>query len=207
LLGNFVNQHFYKKYGEGFDSPLPESLFVQNLPLSAGKPCVWVDVPTSRGKMSKSGTSWTRRIEAEIIAEQIKALIDSDEGSAYTFGVITFYAAQREEIKDVMRTKYGITEEQYRLGERLKIGTVDAFQGMEFDIVFLSTVRDSSGARGRYPFGRLTTENLLCVSMSRQKRLLVSVGDMTLFETERAKSDVPSLNGFAKLCKEFGVRI
>lgn len=51
--------------------------------------------------------------------------------------------------------KYGITEraqdgtwqicQEYRFldngEERLRIGTVDAFQGMEFDIVFLSMVR------------------------------------------------------------------
>jgi energy-coupling factor transporter ATP-binding protein EcfA2 len=203
LLGRFVNDSFYAPYGECFESPLPENLFAQNLPLSGGKPCVWIDVPLHKGKMSQAGESWTRKIEAETIAEQIKNLIDSGEGKNYTFGVITFYAAQRNMIVDVLSEKHGITEIQYKIGTRLKVGTVDAFQGMEFDVVFLSTVRDESGIRKR-PFGRLTTENLLCVSMSRQKRLLIVVGDMKLFETDQAKKSVPALSGFVKLCRDSG---
>ena len=60
--------------------------------------------------------------------------MSSEEGKGLTFGVISFYKAQALRIERALK----------RLGAdegRLKVGTVDSFQGMEFDVVFLSMVR------------------------------------------------------------------
>ena len=100
-----------------------------------------------------SSKSRYRAIEAEEIAKKIFDWVNSEEGKQLTFGVISFYRAQVTEIYKALK-KYGITEcingnwqftDLYRHlpdgEERIRIGTVDSFQGMEFDIVFLSMVR------------------------------------------------------------------
>ena len=78
------------------------------------------------------------------------------------------------------------------------MGTVDAFQGMEFDVVFLSVVRTNKKAN----FGFLTSFNRMCVSMSRQKRALIVVGDAEFATTEEARKGdaIPALAEFYDLC-------
>ena len=232
LLGDFVSKNFYEKYGEGFRSPLPEKNFEQKLRGIDGMAAVWIDVPHSDGKEEKVGTSRKRTSEAEKIAKYINEWINAEEGIGLSFGVISFYKAQIFAVYEALK-QYGITEraqdgtwqltQDYRFfesgKERLRIGTVDAFQGMEFDVVFLSMVRsrdikqlenwikkENDYARiKRNTFGHLMSENRLCVSMSRQKRALVMVGDSGLVNTQIAIDAVPALKKFYDLCKEHGV--
>ena len=77
-------------------------------------------------------------------------------------------------------------------------GTVDAFQGKEFDIVFLSMTRsndlpcDPTDIKTqRRKFGHLMLQNRLCVAMSRQKRALVVVGDARMLRQPSAKDVIP----------------
>ena len=93
-----------------------------------------------------------------------------------------------------------------------------AFQGMEFDIVFLSMVRSQDmnalppnirneldyKKKQQKLFGHLMSENRLCVSMSRQKRVLAIVGDGVLTNTQIAVDAVPALKNFYDLCLEKG---
>ena len=232
LLGKFVSDHFYRIHSpeEAFGSPLSAEYFVHGLPGIAEVPAVWMDVPASAGEEQRKGTSRCRPCEARSIAEQLNRWIDSAEGRKLTFGVISFYKAQElavcEELSNFGHTtrepdgSWGIAERPVEDGvspkERLRIGTVDAFQGMEFDVVFLSMVRSSRKLPGpsrdpgelakqeRRHFGHLTSPNRLCVSMSRQKRLLVLVGDKAMIEHELAHQAVPALIGFLNLCKTQG---
>jgi len=80
----------------------------------------------------------------------------------------------------------------------LEIGSIDAFQGRQFDIVFFSVVRSND----RNIFGFLKSENRLNVAFSRQKKLLVVVGNRKMYESEKAQSDVPALAEFIKLADE-----
>ena len=149
-------------------------------------------------------------------------------GSEVSIGVITFYSAQRDEIfrqlahhpsvttRDEETREWQITEEWRRTpsgNERLRIGTVDAFQGKEFDIVLLSVVRanairlpaDQAGglfekaADGKY--GHLRLSNRMNVAMSRQRSLLVAVGDRAMARGRDAEAAVPALAEFLKLCE------
>ena len=83
---------------------------------------------------------------------------------------------------------------------RVRVGTVDAFQGREFDVVFLATTRSRRQPviRGN-PFGFLVLPNRLCVAMSRQRKLLVVVGDAEMFASEVAREAVPALVAFHQL--------
>jgi len=233
LLGDFASNNFYQKYNEGYRSPLSESHFEQRLQGIENKAAIWIDVPNSQGKEDVLPSRSRQRVsEAKVIAEYLNKWIGSEEGSGLSFGVISFYKAQVFAVYEALQ-KYGITEraqdgtwqicQEYRFlengEERLRIGTVDAFQGMEFDIVFLSMVRSQDmnalppyirnekdfKKKQQKLFGHLMSENRLCVSMSRQKKVLAIVGDGVLANTQIAVDAVPVLKNFYDLCHEKGV--
>ncbi len=106
-----------------------------------------------------------------------------------SFGVITFYSEQKR-----------LLEQALKGYANLEIGTVDSFQGKEFDVVFLSSVRTCHTE----DFGFLEDFPRLCVALSRQKRALIVVGDREKFETPEAKDKVPGLFAFLQSCKERG---
>ena len=198
MLGDFISRNFYEHFNaeEKFVSGRPESHFAHNLPGTGGKCAAWLDVHAKQGKMMRSGTSWTRPAEADAICAKLKTWMDCPEGEKLTFGVIAFYKAQAECIKRKLGDPF-----LKNAGDRLRIGTVDSFQGMEFDVVFLSLVRCERG------YGFLQLYNRLNVSMSRQKRLLVAVGDAAFYDTDDAKEKVPGLADFLKLCHDKGVKL
>lgn len=233
LLGDFASNNFYQKYNEGYRSPLSESHFEQRLQGIENKAAIWIDVPNSQGKEAVLPSRSRQRVsEAKVIAEHVNKWIGSEEGSGLSFGVISFYKAQVFAVYEALQ-KFGITEraqdgtwqicQEYRFlengEERLRIGTVDAFQGMEFDIVFLSMVRSQDmnalpphirneedyKKKQQKLFGHLMSENRLCVSMSRQKKVLAIVGDGVLANSQIAVDAVPALKNFYDLCHEKGV--
>jgi hypothetical protein len=233
LLGDFASNSFYRKYNEGYRSPLSESHFEQRLQGIENKAAIWIDVPNSQGKEAVLPSRSRQRVsEAKTIAEYVHKWIGSEDGSGLSFGVISFYKAQVFAVYEALQ-KFGITVraqdgtwqicQEYRFlengEERLRIGTADAFQGMEFDIVFLSMVRSQDmnalpphirneedyKKKQQKLFGHLMSENRLCVSMSRQKKVLAIVGDGVLANTQIAVDAVPALKNFYDLCHEQGV--
>ena len=78
-----------------------------------------------------------------------------------------------------------------------EIGTVDAFQGKEYDVVFLSCVRSNELPMEdlKKKVGFLRDDNRLCVALSRGRNLLVGIGD------EETVSHVDILNNFISYCK------
>ena len=130
-------------------------------------------------------------------------------------GVITFYAKQVDTLQhEAIRRGFMIVSGdgepdialQYKATndgrEKLRIGSVDSFQGKEFDIVILSTVRSNSIERTdenyKNVFGFLTLENRLNVAFSRAQRMLITVGDGSMYSDEYAKTYVEGLYEFYK---------
>ncbi len=204
LLGDFVSRMFYEPYGEGFRSPLPADLFDHTLPGIEHKAAIWLDVPEQFGPEERTETgSRTREVEAKAIAGLINRFLSSEQSAGLTFGVISFYRAQEELVKRELDAYPEITP---ACRDRIRVGTVDSFQGMEFDVVFLSAVRCGAGKAGkkaaRCIFGHLMSEKRLCVSISRQKRCLVVVGDAGLYETPLAKEHVRAMHEYLALCRQ-----
>lgn len=209
LLGNLVSDIFYKEHGEEYNSPRPESDFKHNLSGIENIPAVWINLPKEKGGESKVNTSRIRECEINTIADKLVEYLSSSAGEKLSYGVISFYRAQVEKIKDsISRLKQ---DPQYRtikeaLG-KVKVGSVDQFQGNEFDVVFLSTVRSRKIKDDVSPqsiFGFLAVPNRLCVAMSRQKKCLIAVGDIKYFKTELAKQYVRGIYEFALLCETRG---
>lgn len=230
-LGNFVNANFYEPYGEGFLSPLPAEKFTQKL---YDKPYMWVNLESNCGNEEKRGTSRVRECEADYIVNKIREYMLSENGKDLSYGVITFYSAQAKLIKWKLKN--------LDISDKVRVGSVDAFQGMEFDVIFLSVVRthtkepsvnlsilnmdmtnsdlDSPEYKERHDYideigmkyyGFLTSENRLCVALSRQKKLLIVVGDSTIFSKGNwlavAEKCVPALKNFYELCEMKGAVI
>lgn len=214
LLGKFASDNFYKPYKESYESPTPATDYQHELQGIENKAAIWLNVPHQAYETSekKQGTSRYRDIEVDRIVERLVPWLTSKEGEDLSFGVISFYSAQVEKIKEKLKS-HGIDLEQINCDkERLRIGTVDAFQGMEFDIVFLSMVRTISENRlskldendikvQTRLFGHLMSKNRLCVAVTRQKRALIMVGDARMVDSNIGRQAVPELGNFLDLCK------
>ncbi|RVY22934.1 hypothetical protein ECC09_07325 [Helicobacter pylori] len=186
LLGRLVSDVFYKPHNESFESPLEEKPFKHNLRILDNKPLAWIDVKNPKEKRNADGSCYR---ESEITA--IKKYLDlfmKDEPD-FTFGVITFFSEQKRRLEQALKGY-----------ANLEIGTVDSFQGKEFDVVLLSSVRTSHTES----FGFLKDSPRLCVALSRQKRALIVAGDKDKFDTPEAKDKVSGLFEFLQLCKKEG---
>lgn len=234
-IGSFINRNFYQIHGENVENGITNvKYFEHNLPGLSNKACIWYDIPLSCGK-ERADKSKSRYIEAKRIAEHLKVLLNSSGGKDLSYGIITFYRDQVDVINEVLASKeigillkdendyYSIAPEYWnnKFGdeEYIKVGTVDAFQGREFDVVYLSMVRSNAEkvrpkpedeskrhevlARDkelRKKYGFLMFENRLCVAMSRGKKLLICVGDSGMLKDDSAKDAIPSLIDFYNMC-------
>ena len=102
-------------------------------------------------------------------------------------GIISFYGRQVNRIKKNVRPK------ARQMGLRTKINTVDKFQGMERNIVIVSTVRSDKVVHGtgvienKWGAGFADSPERLNVALSRARRLLIVVGNKNFFSTIRDK--------------------
>ena len=227
-LGGFVSRTFYESHGTALDSPRPDSDFPVSLRPFPGAVAAWVDLPYARGG-ERQGLSKSRPVEAEWIGEHLVDLMEQEP--SLSFGVISFYSAQVKAI-EVALERRGVmlpgdddrleiaprwretTDEDGRRVARLRVGTVDAFQGREFDVVLLSLARSSRSTGSTHPaaqrrrFGHLMLENRLCVAMSRQRRMLIVVGDREQAISAEGAAAVPALAAFDELCGgDLGARV
>ena len=220
ILGDFVSQTFYEDHGESFSSVRPAADFVHGLSGYGDAVAAWKNIPLERGE-EKGGQSKRRTVEARWIAQEVARI--ANERTDLSIGVISFYQAQVRELLHEM-SEVDLVERiddqtlqiapafrvarntEGKLVERLRVGTVDAFQGKEFDVVILSLTRsnrvlakDEPSRRRKY--GHLMLANRLCVAMSRQQRLLIIAGDESMLAGEEARQAIPGLVAFHQLCE------
>ncbi|MGV8027435.1 MAG: AAA domain-containing protein [Anaerolineaceae bacterium] len=167
----FVSEAFYDGQLQTAESVTPE-LRSSPKSINSGRALTLVNVPISRGAETP-GISKSRRAEVEAISKDVKTILETDREAKV--GIITFYAAQTMKIKrslDMLLDGEEIS--------RVEVGTVDAFQGKEFDYVLLSCVRSNKprGIGEQPKVGFLEKPNRLCVAFSRARRQLITYGDV-----------------------------
>jgi len=235
ILGEFHSKEFYESAGlPAVKSGLEASEFPLDVPGYKGELAAWIHVGQDQGKMKTVAGSKYRQCEADIIVEQAASILGARKD--LSVGIITFYGAQRDLIQEILVEK-GLMNKSFgeykpaegfdllpNGDERFRVGSVDAFQGKEFDVVLLSTVRHwrtpksltEDGINRQLGFLRII--NRINVAMSRQKRLLIVVGDDSLaspdltqkvcFDGENAEDKIilPGFPAFYhQLCKkEYG---
>lgn len=167
---------------------------------------IWVNV---EGIEKKIGTSYENKEEIDAIKLILRALKKSEGFNEYNnsfrkeedkeIGVITYYMPQMNKIRNALYPGFSMDKwrnfEQHKYENEFaipfRINTVDRFQGMERNIIIVSTVRsnrqiDASGTEiknDKYPFALGFARELqrVNVGFSRAKRLLIVVGNKKHF--------------------------
>jgi len=182
-----------------------------NLPpfLLPEKHAIWVNVETPELKIGNS-TSYANEGEVKAIRTVLKKLTHAEGFEQYLdffskeedkeIGIITYYMGQMKKIQEAIYPN--LTPDKWRKFEQHKyeneyklpfrINTVDRFQGMERNIIIISTVRsnkqrqlDQNGKvlkeikNEHYPFalGFAREIQRVNVGFSRAKRLLIVIGN------------------------------
>lgn len=155
---------------------------------------IWIDVDEPE---EKSGTSRTNTSEVEAISLVLKLLKKANGFTEYMehwdglkdenkrkeekeIGLISFYGHQVGLLREV--AKYS----RSKLNIPVRLNTVDKFQGMERNIIIVSTVRsnqviDNGKIRPNRDIGFAKSPQRLNVALSRAKRLLIVVGNKNFF--------------------------
>jgi hypothetical protein len=210
IIGDFISKVYYNgELKAGMKDQAEKKQHNLSLDWAKNKVAVFCDVPHSKGK-EQSGKSKSRKVEAERIVKLLDELKTDSNFENLSIGIITFYAKQVDAILEEAKKK-GYAEQNnegvYEIAreykttkdgrEKLRIGSVDSFQGKEFDIVILSTVRSNEMPRThenhKKVFGFLTLSNRLNVAFSRSQKLVIVVGDGSMFVDDFAKTYVEGL--------------
>ncbi len=135
---------------------------------------IWIDVTTPETRLNPG---YKNEGELKAIDLVLKALEQSEgyedfmksqkKNEDKEIGIITFYSAQSREIK-----------RKYK-GCNYRMDVVDRFQGMERNIIIVSTVR--SNAKNNIGFAKEIER--INVAFSRARRLLIVVGNKRQFES------------------------
>ena len=192
VIGEFVNREIYEKEGFFLDSSSVDNSVKQaNLGIYDDKPLVWIDANKNHYGLEEGKRSKFRPMEADLLIEQVKNVLKRDPSK--TIGVISFYKKQTEYLEKHIKEQLNDTQQL-----QVEIGTVDAFQGKEFDVVFLSCVRANTVDidNQRLRTGHLQDRSRLCVSLTRAKQLLVVIGDRDTVEC------VPILGSLIQECEK-----
>lgn len=165
----FVSKCFYD--GKLKTSPAADPKDHEAHPkINNGKAIAFINVSNAAGP-ELPARSMSRKVEAEIICEDVKKILEAEPDAKV--GVIAFYSAQVALIDQCLEKC--INNEQRA---RVEIGSIDAFQGKEYDYVLLSCVRSfSTDSSKHHNLEFLDKPNRLCVAFSRSIRQLAVYGD------------------------------
>jgi len=154
------------------------------------KRSVWLDV-------TKNDNSNGRNVEeVKVVINEVKKFLKfteqhpkNQEGEPWSIAVLTFHQAQATILRDGIRN---LTNQPNKMSKfnikdiEILLYTVDKFQGMEADIVFISMMKTQS-------IGFLDNINRLNVALTRAKYQRVIVGDKKFFEQQRGSEELKRL--------------
>lgn len=138
------------------------------------EPVMWVDT---------AGAGYDERVKDETLstynteeAQMVVKLLALEKLEGMSVGIIAPYKAQVELLTKLVNESQALAPYRAQIG----INSVDAFQGQERDVIFISLVR--SNDRGEIGF--LKEYRRLNVAMTRAKQRLVLIGDSATLGTD-----------------------
>lgn len=177
---NTINQFYIDSNNKGLVCGVKDEEVSKNHKLSTRylnekNNLIWVDIPLHKNFYEKLNgqNSCYNETEVEVIEKMLSDLNESCErlGEKKEVAVITFYGAQAKLLQ-----KQLVSTNKYK-NLKLRVGTVDRFQGMEREIVIVSFVRNNN--QGKIGFAK--DPKRINVALSRAQNLLVIVGCSELF--------------------------
>jgi len=179
-IAQFPSKFFYGgRVGNGCNDEDRPAISGMKWPQRGRYRVVFVDMDCgSRNAEEQEGTSLRNTAEAKLIVEVLLQLLDSpcdDAVSASEIAIIAGYSAQRDLIKRSLQQ-----QRVWHPLRRVRVDTVDGFQGMERDLVLVSTTRsNNSGEVGFLRDARRTN-----VLLTRARRGLIVFGSATTLSNE-----------------------
>jgi superfamily I DNA and/or RNA helicase len=193
---------FYEPYGDEPIIPVdrPQSK-EHNLDLKIDSSIIFIDTGNSyKSKIDGSGSSYNEE-SLKLIPEILKELDKFDKVRNYDIGVISGYSAQIKRIKSQVRRSFQKQKlKNIKLfSDQVAISVVDKFQGLEKDIIIFDLVRSRQNT-----LGFLANPNRINVALSRQKRLLIIIGNYDWLVQAKAvnsKDQIPALQKYLRELK------
>ncbi|XP_078182265.1 putative ATP-dependent helicase C29A10.10c [Carex rostrata] len=142
-------------------------------------PYSFIDVEQGKETTDKYGRSMRNPIEAAAVIYIVKKLFkDSfNSGQNLTVGVVSPYKAQVNLIEEKLGTTYDMHERF-----KVKVRSIDGFQGGEEDIIIFSTVRSNSAGS----IGFLYKINRINVALTRAKHCLYIIGNASTLSKRKS---------------------
>lgn len=136
---------------------------------SASVPALgWVDVPYGESARGSGGTSWHNSGEVTRVRQVVEELLSQLPEDA-TIGVVTPFKAQKDALATILRH------------DRVRVGTVHAFQGGQRDVMVLSPVATVNTPPGTTHWVA-SQVNLWNVAITRTKSQLITVGSLAFWQ-------------------------
>lgn len=128
----------------------------------------WLDAPYGESARGSGGKSWRNDSEAAGVQRVVEGLLSRLPENA-TIGVVTPFAAQKEALAKRLRD------------DRVRVGTVHAFQGGQRDVMVLSPVATANtpSQTTHWVAGQV---NLWNVAITRAKSQLITVGNRAFWQ-------------------------
>ncbi|MEU3773194.1 AAA domain-containing protein [Streptomyces sp. NPDC032472] len=137
----------------------------------------WVDVPYGESAAGSGGRSWRNQAEADQVRRTVDELLARLPEDA-TVGVVTPFRAQKEALSRV-----------WAGDDRVRVGTVHAFQGGQRDVMVLSPVA-TDNTPPKTTHWVASQVNLWNVAVTRAKSQLITVGSHRFWQ---GQAGLPSL--------------
>lgn len=181
---------FYEPFGDEPITPVERPQEKEhNLDLKIDSSIIFLDIGNSyKSEIDGNGSS-RNKLSAELIPELLNQLDRFEKVKNYTIGVITGYSAQVREIRKVARNKVDYRKLKNVKSNNVVISVVDKFQGLEKDIIIFDLVRSQ-----QQTLGFLSNANRINVALSRQKKLLIIVGNLDSILSAKPPKDLENTN-------------
>ena len=195
---NFSNSEFYKERLSADKSVRNHSIDLfnkKNIPLP---PVEFLDTANLQlPEQSYSGSkSWYNEGEAALLIQHLEGLLQPftpklDELN-FSVGIISPYKGQVLHLKESIKSNKQL--KKYNIP--MDVNSIDAFQGQERDIIYISLVRSNP----RQQIGFLSEKRRMNVAITRARKKLVIIGDSSTI----SKSEKDFYGKFIKYAKEIG---
>lgn len=168
-----------------------------NLPLSVNSSLIFIDIHSDvQHKTDSNGSSYNVK-SAECIRDLLLRISQCDGADQYSYGIISGYKAQHAQLTKTIYAKSQELSSLMKGEDKFTVSVIDRFQGLERDVMIVDLVKSGTGLG----LGFLEVPNRINVALSRQKKLLVIVGDyngILQAKTHRCNGEPCALQNYLK---------